>query len=94
MTGDGLREALAPSDMALFRDPVWALEARAVFPTMFAQGLEGYTDDRIADRGGWVTFDVTSITCPVTVLHGGMDRMCNVVNAHHTAEIVPKARLE
>ncbi|HZM55604.1 MAG TPA: alpha/beta hydrolase, partial [Acidimicrobiales bacterium] len=48
---------------------------------------------RLADGGGWVTFDVTTITCPVTVLHGEMDNMCNVVNARNTAEIVPNARL-
>ena len=40
-----------------------------------------------------MTFDVTAVTCPVTVLHGGMDRMSNVVNALHTAEIVPNAQL-
>ena len=50
-------------------------------------------DDRLADGGGWVTFDVTTITCPVTVLHGEMDNMCNVVNDRHAAEMVPTARL-
>jgi pimeloyl-ACP methyl ester carboxylesterase len=93
MTGDGLREGLAPSDVALFQDPVWAEQARAAFPAMFAQGLVGYTDDRLADGGGWDSFDVTAITCPVTVLHGGMDRMCDILNAHHTAELVPNSRL-
>ena len=93
MRGGGMSEALAPSDEALFRDPVWMQKTIAIFPEMFAQGLEGYTDDRLADGGGWVTFDVTAVTCPVTVLHGGMDRMCNVVNALHTAEIVPNAQL-
>lgn len=93
LKGGGMSEALAPSDAALFRDPVWGREAMAAFPAMFAHGLEGYTDDRLADGGGWVTFDVTTITCPVTVLHGEMDKICNVVNARHTAEIVPNARL-
>lgn len=93
MTGDGLREALAPSDVVLFQDPVWAEQARAVFPAMFAQGLVGYTDDRLADGGGWDSFDVTAITCPVTVLHGERDRMCDVVNAHHTAELIPTSHL-
>jgi pimeloyl-ACP methyl ester carboxylesterase len=37
---------------------------------MFTHGLQGYTDDRLADGAGWVTFDVRSIRCPVTVLHG------------------------
>jgi pimeloyl-ACP methyl ester carboxylesterase len=93
MTGGGLSAAFAPSDVALFRDPDWFKDALATFPVMFAQGLEGYTDDRLADGRGWVTFDVTQIRCPVTVLHGEMDRMCNVVNAHHTADIVPNAHL-
>ena len=60
---------------------------------MFAYGLEGYTDDRLADGAGWVTFDVTSIQCPVTVLHGGSDRMVDVIHAGHTAELVPGAEL-
>ena len=93
MTGDGLREALAPSDILLFQNPVWAEQARAVFSAMFEQGLVSYADDRLADGGGWVSFDVTAITCPVAVLHGGMDRMCDVINAHHTAELVPNSRL-
>jgi pimeloyl-ACP methyl ester carboxylesterase len=93
MKGAGLAEALSPSDVALFRDPVWMSHAMAAFPAMFAHGLEGYADDRLADGGGWVTFDVASIHCPVTVLHGEMDKMCHVINAHHTAEIVPEARL-
>jgi pimeloyl-ACP methyl ester carboxylesterase len=60
---------------------------------MFAHGLQGYTDDRLADGGGWVTFDVRSIQCPVIVLHGGSDRMVDVIHAHHTAEVVPGAEL-
>ncbi len=93
MTSDGLKEALAPSDVALFRDLLWVEQTRGPFAAMFAQGQVGYTDDRLADGGGWDSFDVTEITCPVTVLHGQMDRMCPVRNAHHTAEIVPHARL-
>lgn len=94
MKGGGMSEALAPSDELLFRDHVWMQKTMAIFPEMFAQGLEGYTDDRLADGEGWTTFDVTAITCPVTVLQGGMDRMCSLVNALHTAEIVPNARLD
>jgi pimeloyl-ACP methyl ester carboxylesterase len=93
MRGGGMAAALAPSDVALFRDPEWMTETMAEFPAMFAHGLEGYTDDRLADRAGWVTFDVTSIQCPVTVLHGGSDRMVAVIHARHTAELVPGAEL-
>jgi pimeloyl-ACP methyl ester carboxylesterase len=93
MRGGGMAAALAPSDVALFRDPGWMKEVTAEFPAMFAHGLEGYTDDRLADGAGWVTFDVTSIQCPVTVLHGGSDRMVDVIHARHTAELVPGAEL-
>ncbi len=55
---------LAPADVALFSDPDWLKEATAGFAAMFAYGLEGYTDDRLADGAGWVSFDVASIRCP------------------------------
>jgi pimeloyl-ACP methyl ester carboxylesterase len=90
---DGITAVLAPSDLALFRDPEWMKQATAGFPAMFAHGLQGYTDDRLADGAGWVTFDVRSIQCPVTVLHGGSDRMVDVIHAHHTADVVPGAKL-
>jgi pimeloyl-ACP methyl ester carboxylesterase len=93
MRGGGMAAALAPSDMALFGDPEWMNHVVAAFPAMFAHGLEGYTDDRLADGAGWVTFDVTSVQCPVTVLHGGSDRMVDVIHARHTAEFVPGAEL-
>jgi pimeloyl-ACP methyl ester carboxylesterase len=93
MRGEGMAAALAPSDLALFRDPGWIKEAPAAFRAMFAQGLEGYTDDRLADGRGWVSFDVTAIQCPVTVLHGRCDRIVNVIHAYHTAELIAGAEL-
>jgi len=92
MRGD-IADVLSRSDLALFRNPEWAKVSATAFPAMFAHGLEGYTDDRLADGAGWVTFDVNSIRCPVTVLHGGSDRMVDVIHAHHTAEVVPRAKL-
>jgi pimeloyl-ACP methyl ester carboxylesterase len=93
MRGDGMAAGLAPSDVALFRDPGWMKEAAAAFRAMFAQGLEGFTDDRLADGPGWVSFDVTAIRCPVTVLHGRSDRIVNVIHAYHTAEVITNAEL-
>lgn len=94
MLGGGMAPALAPSDLALFHDPVWGAARMAEFPEMFTFGLQGLTDDRLADGPGWTTFDVTAISCPVTVLHGGADRMVDVLHARHTADLVPAARLE
>jgi pimeloyl-ACP methyl ester carboxylesterase len=93
MTGAGLNAVLPPSDLAMFRDPVWMNEAMTAFPSMFTHGLEGYTDDRLADGPGWISFDIGSIQCPVTVLHGGRDPIVDVLHARHTAEIVPGATL-
>ncbi len=41
MTGDGLREALSPSDVALFREPLWAEQARAVVSGHVCPGTNG-----------------------------------------------------
>jgi pimeloyl-ACP methyl ester carboxylesterase len=62
-------------------------------PVMFAHGLEGYADDRIADRNGWGSFDITAVRCPVVVLHGGADVIADPVHARHTAGLVPHAEL-
>jgi hypothetical protein len=50
-------------------------EATAAFSAMFAQGVEGYAGNRLADGRGWVSIDVSVIRCPVTVLRGGSDRI-------------------
>jgi pimeloyl-ACP methyl ester carboxylesterase len=93
MTGGGLSAALAPSDAALFADPTWMKPTMAAFPEMFRFGFEGYADDRIADGDGWTGFDVTSIRCPVTVLHGASDRMVDAIHAEHTASLIRTATL-
>jgi len=59
--GGGMVGALTPSDLALFRDPGLMKDATAAFPAKFAQGLDGYTEDRLADGPGSVTCDFASI---------------------------------
>ncbi len=93
MLEGGMRAVLPPSDLATFGDPVWMREAMTAFPAGFTHGLEGYTDDRLADGPGWVSFDIEAIRCPVTVLHGGRDPMVDVIHARHTAELVAGANL-
>jgi pimeloyl-ACP methyl ester carboxylesterase len=84
---------LCATDLALFTDPEWVATTRTEMPEMFAFGLEGYTDDRLADGGGWHTFDPGAITCPVIVLHGGSDVIVAVAQAEHTTALVPGAVL-
>jgi hypothetical protein len=47
----------------------------------FANGVQGYVDDRLADRSGWVSLDPNAVTCPVVVLHGTDDTIVGLVNA-------------
>lgn len=84
---------LAPSDLAMLVDHPFGRHWIASVPAMFAHGLEGYADDRIADGPGWTSFDVTDITCPVTVLHGAADVIADPIHARHTAAIVAHAQL-
>jgi pimeloyl-ACP methyl ester carboxylesterase len=83
---------LAPSDMALLADPEWIAAMPKAMAEMFAFGVQGYVDDRLADGLGWETFDVSRVTCPVTVLHGDSDLIVPVAQAHHTAQLVPGAK--
>jgi pimeloyl-ACP methyl ester carboxylesterase len=84
---------LPPSDLALFTDRASLAGFVAALPELFAHGPQGYADDRIADGPGWGTFDVSAVRCPVIVLHGGSDTIVPVAHAHHTAGIVPGAKL-
>lgn len=92
--GDGAGAVgLAAADLAMFADPAFLADMAETLQPMFAWGLQGYVDDRLADGPGWVGFDVNRVKAPVVVLHGQADTICPVVNAHHTAEIVPQAQL-
>jgi pimeloyl-ACP methyl ester carboxylesterase len=82
-----------PSDAAIAATPEFLSAWIPNVAEMFLQGVEGYVDDRRADADGWGSFDVTRITCPVTVLHGTDDGMMPVANAYNTAALVPGAKL-
>jgi pimeloyl-ACP methyl ester carboxylesterase len=77
----------------LLRDPASLQAFLETAPAMWAHGVQGYTDDRLADGPGWGSFDVASIQCPVGVIHGGSDSIVPPAHAYHTAAIVPNARL-
>ena len=88
-TGEGLSE----SDKAFFADPEHLAIWLRSLEEMFAQGIGGYTDDRLADGRGWDSFDPSSITCPVVVLHGSADMFVPVAHAHYTTTQIPGAVL-
>jgi pimeloyl-ACP methyl ester carboxylesterase len=83
---------LPNADLAMLNHP-WDRCWMEALPHMFVQGVEGYTDDRLADRAGWTTFDVGKIRCPVIVVHGNDDVIADPIHAHHTASIIPGAEL-
>jgi len=85
---------MAAPDLSFLADPEFLATMADGFPAMFAQGVTGYVDDRLADGVGWVSFDVNAVRCPVVVLHGELDGLCPVGQAPHTAEVVPNARLD
>jgi pimeloyl-ACP methyl ester carboxylesterase len=84
---------LPAADAAIFGDPEFLGAMVENFPAMFAFGVQGYADDRLADGPGWGSFDVDAVACPVIVAHGTADVVCPPVNAEATAKIVPNAQL-
>jgi pimeloyl-ACP methyl ester carboxylesterase len=96
---DGLNAAasgadtLSPADAGLFTDPEFVRGVLLGLQQSFAFGVQGYADDRIADGAGWGGLDLSRITCPVTILHGGDDRLVDVRVARHNKELLPHARL-
>jgi pimeloyl-ACP methyl ester carboxylesterase len=84
---------LPPADMAMLTDPAFLAGFASSMSQMFAFGVQGYTDDRLADGPGWVSFAVDAVRAPVVVIHGNSDTVVPVAHAHHTAELVPNATL-
>lgn len=84
---------LPEADMAMLSDPSFLEGWMASFGAMFAQGVTGYVDDRIADGVGWGTFDAASVRCPVVIEHGSADTICPVGHAYNTVRCVPSAEL-
>jgi pimeloyl-ACP methyl ester carboxylesterase len=82
------------ADVAVIRagiaDPAAAAAGDAL---KFANGMQGYVDDRRADAPGWFSFDVGKVTCPVVICHGESDTVVPVLAAHHTKSLVPHAEL-
>jgi pimeloyl-ACP methyl ester carboxylesterase len=96
---DGLKLAtqsppeLAPADAALFTDPEFVRGVLLGLQQSFAFGVQGYTDDRIADGAGWGELDLAAVTCPITIVHGSDDRLVDVRVARHNHELLPHSHL-
>jgi pimeloyl-ACP methyl ester carboxylesterase len=91
-TGDA-PPPLTPADAALFADPNAVRAMIEGLQASFAFGVEGYTDDRIADGAGWGAIDLSRVTCPVTILHGADDLVVPPGCARHNHELIPHSTL-
>lgn len=84
-----------PADMAVLAEMLQDPE-RAQFKKAndFANGVQGYVDDRRADSSsGWSSFDVSKVTCPVIIVHGESDSIVPKVHASITKGLVPQAEV-
>jgi pimeloyl-ACP methyl ester carboxylesterase len=84
---------IPPADIAVLMDPVNLAGYAEASTEMFRFGVQGFTDDRLADGVGWASFDVNRIKCPTVVLHGAADPIVVPAQAEHTASVVPGAEL-
>jgi pimeloyl-ACP methyl ester carboxylesterase len=84
---------LPPADMAVLMSGAYTGGSEED-QAGYAQGVLGLVDDRLADGGGWTSFDVGRISSPVIVLHGERDSFVAPFQAAHTASLVPGARLQ
>ena len=83
---------LGPADDAFLAD---ADKATAMFTAMaeaFRQGVTGYAHDITVQGRAW-TFDPASITAPVIVVHGELDRLVPITHSFHTADLIPGSEM-
>lgn len=81
-----------PADAGFLTDPENIGSMAEGMGEMFAFGVQGFVDDRIADGVGWASFDAAAVRCPVVVLHGSADPLVPVAQAHHTASLLSRAQ--
>jgi pimeloyl-ACP methyl ester carboxylesterase len=82
-----------PADIAFLTDPATLAGAADGLAEMFRFGVQGFTDDRLADGVGWESFDIGRVECRTVVLHGAADPLVPPSQAEYTAGIVPGATL-
>jgi pimeloyl-ACP methyl ester carboxylesterase len=94
--GSGLMEHdlhMCPADEAFLADPEVGPALLASMQEAFRQGTGGFAQDLTIENQPW-TFDPTSITVPVRVLHGEDDSLLPLGHSRHTAEVIAGAVLD
>jgi len=85
-------DASPPSDLRVYRDPVFAAAYRRALEEGFAQGPDGYARDTVLAMGRW-PFDLGEITAPVDLWYGEEDTTHSPDNGGTLATRIPGARL-
>ncbi len=78
-------------DRALFANQ-YVPHLAAAAKDAFAQGVGGYTQDSWVQGRPW-TFDPSSVSAPLLVVHGDQDTVVPIAHSRHTAERVPGSEL-
>ncbi len=84
---------LAPADLAALKGDALATALGTTVREAFRQGVGGYAQDMVAQARPW-SFHPQAIVAPVWVLHGDADTLTPPAHAHHTAGLIPTARLK
>lgn len=85
-------DASPPSDLRVYRDPVFAPAYRRALEDGFAQGPDGYARDTVLAMGRW-PFDLGAIDVPVDLWYGEQDTSHSPDNGETLAARIPGARL-
>ena len=81
--------AAAPCDRAAIADPKVASALRAGFEATFRQGTKAYETDARLTALDWSDSHLSALTVPVSLLHGGLDRVTLMRDVHELAALYP-----
>ena len=74
-------------DVALLTDEAFEEALLATMAEAFRQGVVGYAQDVYIQGRPW-SFDPSSISVPVEVVHGELDTLVPMAHSRHTAELI------
>ena len=89
-SGEGFFEGeadLGPADDAFLADNEKATGLFTAMAEAFRPGVIGYAHDITVQGRPW-TFDPASISVPVIVVHGELDRLVPITHSFHTADLI------
>ena len=92
MDSDSGGDDLGAPDETYLSDTASLEALLATMAEAFAQGIGGYAGDVHVEAQPW-SFDPTTISVPVDIVHGAEDHLAPLAHAHHNHELVPGSTL-